>query len=99
VAVKMAPLSVGTDVDVPQWANAAVKVSMTAAPVTVLRVAGRLPHHIGVGRTHAGTRVLVLVPHLAIRIFNAATGELISQQTPGPDQGTINPAAAQTKKL
>jgi hypothetical protein len=41
-----------------------------------LRVAGRL-HHIGIGRTHARTRVLLLVDDLHIRIVNAATGELI----------------------
>jgi hypothetical protein len=48
-----------------------------------LRVAGRL-HHIGIGRTHAGTRVLVLVQDLDIRIINAATGELIRQLTLDP---------------
>ena len=41
-----------------------------------LRVAGRL-HHIGVGRTYTGTRVLVLIQDLDIRIINAATGELL----------------------
>jgi transposase InsO family protein len=45
-----------------------------------LRVAGRL-HHIGIGRTHAGTRVLILVQDLDIRIVHAATGELIRQLT------------------
>lgn len=39
-----------------------------------LRVAGRL-HHIGIGRTHAHTRVLILVQDLNIKIINAATGE------------------------
>jgi transposase InsO family protein len=48
-----------------------------------LRHAGRL-HHIGVGRTHAGTRVIVLVQDLDIRIINAATGELIRQLTLDP---------------
>jgi transposase InsO family protein len=48
-----------------------------------LRHAGRL-HHIGVGRTHAGTRVLVLVHDLDIRIINGATGELIRQLTLDP---------------
>jgi transposase InsO family protein len=48
-----------------------------------LRHAGRL-HHIGIGRTHAGTRVLVLVQDLDIRIINAATGELIRQLTLDP---------------
>jgi transposase InsO family protein len=48
-----------------------------------LRHAGHL-HHIGVGRTHASTRVLVLVQDLDIRIINAATGELLRQLTLDP---------------
>src|ERR1700730_8286945 len=48
-----------------------------------LRHAGRL-HHIGIGRTHARTRVLVLVQDLDVRIINAATGELIRQLTLDP---------------
>jgi transposase InsO family protein len=48
-----------------------------------LRHAGRL-HHIGIGRTHAGTRVLLLTQDLDIRIINAATGELIRQLTLNP---------------
>ena len=43
-----------------------------------LRVAGRL-HHIGVGRTHARTRALILivVHDLNIRVIKATTGELL----------------------
>ena len=41
-----------------------------------LRTAGRL-HHIGVGRTHAGTRVILLVQDLHVRVVNAVTGELL----------------------
>jgi transposase InsO family protein len=41
-----------------------------------LRVAGRL-RHIGVGRTHAGTHVLLLVHDLNVRVVDAATGELL----------------------
>jgi integrase-like protein len=41
-----------------------------------LRVAGRL-RHIGVGRTHARTDVILLVHDLHIRIVDAATGELL----------------------
>jgi transposase InsO family protein len=65
-----------------------------------LRHAGRL-YHIGIGRTHARTRVLLLVRDLDIRIINAATGELIRELTldpgrnyqptgrpPGPPPGT-----------
>jgi hypothetical protein len=43
-----------------------------------LRHAGRL-YHIGIGRTHARTRVLMLVQDLHIRVINAATGELIRE--------------------
>ena len=39
-------------------------------------MAGRL-HHIGVGRTHARTRVLILVHDLNIRIINATTSGLL----------------------
>src|SRR5262249_47503073 len=45
-----------------------------------LRHAGRL-HRIGIGRTHAGTHILLLVHDLNIRIINAATGELLRHLT------------------
>ena len=41
-----------------------------------LRVAGRL-RHIGVGRTHARTDVILLVQDLHVTIVNAATGEIL----------------------
>lgn len=41
-----------------------------------LRVAGRL-RHIGVGRTHARTDVLLLIQDLHVTIVNAATGEIL----------------------
>ena len=43
-----------------------------------LRVHGKL-HHIGIGRIHARTRVLLLVHDLDIRIIDAATGELLRE--------------------
>jgi transposase InsO family protein len=43
-----------------------------------LRYQGQL-YSIGVGRTHTGTHVLVLVQDLDIRIINAATGELLRE--------------------
>ena len=49
----------------------------TAGNVT-LRIAGRL-RHIGLGRTYARTRVLMLVQDLHVRVVNAATGELIRE--------------------
>ena len=47
----------------------------TGGKVT-LRHAGKL-YSIGLGRTHARTRVLILVEDLNIRIIDAATGELL----------------------
>lgn len=56
----------------------------TTGTVT-LRYAGRL-YHIGTGRTHAGTHVLLLVQDLHIRIIDAATGELLRELTLDPDR-------------
>jgi len=39
-----------------------------------LRLAGHL-RHIGIGRTHAGTHVILLVQDLHVRVVDAATGE------------------------
>jgi transposase InsO family protein len=68
-----------------------------------LRVNGKL-HHIGIGRTHARTRVLMLIQDLDVRVINAATGELLRELTidparnyqptgrpPGPPPGTPRP--------
>ena len=49
-------------------------------PTVTLRLNGRL-HHIGIGRTHAGTHVLMLVQDFDIRIIDAATGELLRELT------------------
>jgi transposase InsO family protein len=51
----------------------------TSGKVT-LRHGGQL-YSIGIGRTHARTRVLLLVEDLQIRIIDAATGELLRQLT------------------
>ncbi|MEV4643237.1 IS481 family transposase [Actinoplanes sp. NPDC049548] len=68
-----------------------------------LRYNGQL-YSIGVGRTHTGTHVLVLVQDLNIRIIDAATGELLrglvldptrryqpTGRPPGPAPKTKNP--------
>jgi transposase InsO family protein len=44
--------------------------------VVTLRHHGRL-HHIGIGRTHARTHVLLLIQDLHVRVVAAATGELL----------------------
>ena len=41
-----------------------------------LRYAGKL-HHIGIGRSHANTRVILLVQDLHIRVVDTTTGELL----------------------
>jgi len=46
--------------------------------VITLRHNSRL-HHIGLGRRHAGTRVLVLVRDLHVRVLNADGGELLRE--------------------
>jgi transposase InsO family protein len=50
-----------------------------------LRHNGRL-HHIGVGRTHAGTHVILLARDLQIRIVAAITGELLRELTLDPER-------------
>ena len=53
--------------------------------LVTLRHNGKL-HHIGIGRAHAGTRVLLLVQDLDIRVINAATGELLRELVLNPDR-------------
>jgi transposase len=53
------------------------------AGVVTLRVNGRL-HHIGLGRTHARTPVILLVHDLNVRVIHAATGELLRELTIDP---------------
>jgi transposase InsO family protein len=65
-----------------------------------LRLAGRL-HHIGIGRTHAGTHVLLLVQDLDVRIIDAVTGELLRELTIDPSrdyQPTGRPPGPAPKK-
>jgi transposase InsO family protein len=50
-----------------------------------LRVAGKL-RHIGIGRTHARTHVILLVQDLQVRVINAITGELLRELTIDPNR-------------
>jgi transposase InsO family protein len=63
-----------------------------------LRIAGQL-RHIGVGRTHARTDVILLVQDLHVTVINAATGEILRDliidprrdyQPKGPPNGPVN---------
>jgi transposase InsO family protein len=48
-----------------------------------LRYRGRL-HHIGIGRPHAGTPIIMLIAERDIRVINHDTGELLRQLTLDP---------------
>lgn len=50
-----------------------------------LRVAGQL-RHIGIGRTHHRTHVILLVQDLDVRVVNAITGELLRELTIDTDR-------------
>jgi len=50
-----------------------------------LRIHGKL-RHLGVGRTHTGTHVILLIHDLDVRIVNAITGEVIHELTINPDK-------------
>ncbi|MGZ5405246.1 MAG: hypothetical protein ACXWDL_11405, partial [Nocardioides sp.] len=45
--------------------------------------AGQL-RHIGIGRTYAGTYVILLVQDLNVRVVHAAAGELLGELTIDP---------------
>lgn len=51
-----------------------------------LRRAGRM-HHIGIGRSHAGAKVILLIDDLDIRVINSTTGELLRRLTLDPTRG------------
>ena len=50
-----------------------------------LRHNGRL-HHIGIGRPHTGTHIVMLIHDLEIRIINTATGEILRTLTLDPNR-------------
>jgi hypothetical protein len=68
--------------------------------VVTLRVNGRL-HHIGIGRTHARTHVIMLIDDLHVRVIHAITGELLRELTIDPTrdyQPTGRPPGPQPKR-
>lgn len=68
--------------------------------VVTLRVAGRL-RHIGIGRTHARTHVIMLINDLDVRVINAMTGELLRElsiDTSRDYQPTGRPPGPQRKR-
>jgi len=70
------------------------------AGAVTLRVNGRL-HHIGIGRHHYRTRVLILTQDHHITVINAATGEVLRDYTLDPTrdyQPTGAPKGPKRKK-
>jgi hypothetical protein len=78
-------------------------VESSARPIAS-RICGdgwRSRPHIGIGRSRAGTRVLLLVQDLHIRVINADTGELVRDLTLDPDktyQPTGRPAGWRSRR-
>jgi transposase InsO family protein len=65
----------------PSTINADTRVRrdrIDSSGAVTLRYYGRL-HHIGVGRTHARTHVLLLIQDRHIRVTNATTGQLLRE--------------------
>src|SRR5258708_2104901 len=70
----------------PAHSHARLTVERFPDPRPVARrMTGRL-HHIGAGRSHAGTHVLPRVLDLRIRVINAPTGELLRGLTLDPSR-------------
>ena len=44
-------------------------------------------HHIGIGRAHTGTKVMMLIDNLDIRVIATQTGELLRHLTLDPTRG------------
>lgn len=63
------------------WRTRTDRVDTTGR--VTLRHNGRL-HHIGIGRTHTGTPITMLIHNLDIRIIHATTGELLRHLTLDP---------------
>jgi transposase InsO family protein len=71
--VKASPAGIRTD------SHDRVRHDRVDTTVTI-RMAGRL-RHIGIGRTHAGTHIKLLVHDHDVTIINAVTGELLRELT------------------
>ena len=58
-------------------------------------------HHIGIGRAHTATRIILLIADLDVRIINATTGELLRHLTLDPTRryhGTGRPPGPPNRK-
>jgi transposase InsO family protein len=73
----------GTALDTAHWRTRQDKIDKSG--IVTLRHNSRL-HHLGVGRRHAGTHVLILAKDRNIRIVARDTGELLRQLVLNPAQ-------------
>ncbi len=79
---RMLPKATPTESDIDSHHRIRHDIVGDTGTVT-LRHAGTL-HHIGIGRTHARTHILMLIDNLDIRIINPTTGELLRHLTLDP---------------
>ena len=76
-----------------------VRTDRVSAGAVTLRIDGHL-HHIGLGRTLDGTRIIMLIDGYDIRIIHAATGEIIRTLTINPERryhGTGKPVGGPSR--
>jgi transposase InsO family protein len=79
------PKAVPGEVTDPVTHNRIRHDTVDKAGSVTLRYSSRL-HHIGIGRTHAGTCIILIVQDLDIRVVNAATGELLRELVLDPSR-------------
>ena len=69
----------------PTPTTGSATTASTKSGTVTLRVAGQL-RHIGIGRTHDRTHVILLIQDLHVRVVNAITGELLRELTIDPNR-------------
>lgn len=79
------PKAVPGEITDPVTHNRIRHDTVDKAGSVTLRYSSRL-HHIGIGRTHAGTCIILIVQDLDIRVVNAATGELLRELVLDPSR-------------
>lgn len=77
------PKATPADTTEPEWRTRHDKVDKNGK--ITLRYAGRL-RHLGIGRAHARTPVLVLIPDAEVVTSNATTGEVIANHVINPEK-------------
>nr|WP_281887345.1 IS481 family transposase [Agromyces rhizosphaerae] len=77
------PKATPTGTRTTEWRSRTDRVD--AVGTLTLRYAGRL-RHLGIGRAHAGTPVLMLIHDRDVSVSNADTGEIIAEHTIDPSR-------------